>query len=841
MKKAGILFLMVMLVCSLSLYSQRVNWKDQVIYFVMTDRFANGDPSNDVLTDSGIEFGHDGSKYTGGDLQGLIDQLDYIQGLGATAIWLTPPVANQWWDEHVNYGGYHGYWTRDMKKIEEHFGDLALYKQLIDELHRRGMYLIQDIVCNHMGNYYVYDKQTGEYRVNTGSFPPQDENPLQYPFNLIDYNDPDQRAMNIYHWESEQNPPTLENTSFADLDDLNTENERVISTLKDSFRYWIEQGVDGYRIDTVIYVQDPFWMRFLSDRDGIVPFANESGKSDFLIYGEAWTTPAPYENDAEELVSRYFDLGFNSMLDFPLLSEIHRVFKEGKPTDFMKYRLEQREAFFDGKTMITFIDNHDMVRFLKGSQVLDLMQALGFIFTIPGIPCIYYGTEQAFDETRASMFADGFYTKDDQYDTQSALYTYIRTLTQLRAEYEAFRYGKVSVLYTDKIGPGPFIYQITYRDENYFVMMNTHYSGRYVCDLQTGLPEGTILEPVFTSRMIAKEIQVGQDGILNKLLDPKAFGIFKVTGTIQAVKDSGIRVDFNEMNRHFTENFSISGTSENAKKIRLYFDGSQAEYATVEPSQDGTWEIPVRLVDFVSGTHKVFVKAYGKLPIHYAYSHTLEIELDIPIITLAKVSDPVGDDHGLTGDYLPPKGEGYFQHEMDLTHVSISQVGQILKMEIQTKDISDRWTPSNGFDHSVFQIFFDNPDMKGALYLPQQQAKMPVYEDGTQGDWDYEVYATGWTLATYSSEGADDENYGKPIQPTPVIKTDKEAKTITLLIPLESLNTKSVEGWTIYITTFDYDGIESLLRRVSPNPKKWDFRAPSEDSPKIMDDILIAL
>lgn len=105
-------------------------WEDQIIYFIMIDRFANGDTSNDVLTESGIDSGYVNSKYNGGDIQGLINQLDYIAELGVTAIWVTPPVANQWWDGLVDYGGYHGYWARDFKNVDEHFGDIELYKNL---------------------------------------------------------------------------------------------------------------------------------------------------------------------------------------------------------------------------------------------------------------------------------------------------------------------------------------------------------------------------------------------------------------------------------------------------------------------------------------------------------------------------------------------------------------------------------------------------------------------------------------------------------------------------------------------------------------------------------------
>jgi glycosidase len=134
-------------------------WRDQIIYFLMIDRFADGNPaSNDMGT--GEYDPTRRSHFSGGDIQGVINQLDYIENLGATALWMTPPIANQWWSKHANYGGYHGCWATDFSNIDAHFGNMDDYKSLSDQLHRRGMYLIQDIVVNHTGNFFGYD---GEY------------------------------------------------------------------------------------------------------------------------------------------------------------------------------------------------------------------------------------------------------------------------------------------------------------------------------------------------------------------------------------------------------------------------------------------------------------------------------------------------------------------------------------------------------------------------------------------------------------------------------------------------------------------------------------------------------
>ncbi|NDJ78896.1 MAG: alpha-amylase, partial [Chloroflexi bacterium] len=210
------------------------DWRDQVIYFIMIDRFNDGDPANN---DQGAnEFDPvDGRKYSGGDLQGIIDELDYIQDLGATAIWITPPVANMWWDPDENSGGYHGYWAENFMAVDAHFGTLETYQALSSALHSRGMYLIQDIVVNHTGNFYFYDgpynpdDPTENFNLNTAAVPVAA--PSQPPFDMNDVTDPEDRAAAIYNWTPSildfSNPDTLTYGQLSDLDDLNTDNPVV--------------------------------------------------------------------------------------------------------------------------------------------------------------------------------------------------------------------------------------------------------------------------------------------------------------------------------------------------------------------------------------------------------------------------------------------------------------------------------------------------------------------------------------------------------------------------------------------------------------------------------------
>ncbi len=187
----------------LKLHVPSPDWRDQVLYFVMTDRFADGDPSNN---DQGAGEYAPGqrSRYNGGDLQGLAQRLDYIRGLGATALWITPPVANQWLDPPGQYAGYHGYWAENFKQVDRHLGTLDDYRALSHALHSRGLHLVQDIVVNHTGNYFSYgphwrggDPALG-YEAHALTRPVA--RPSQHPFDRNDPRDPAQRREGIYHW-----------------------------------------------------------------------------------------------------------------------------------------------------------------------------------------------------------------------------------------------------------------------------------------------------------------------------------------------------------------------------------------------------------------------------------------------------------------------------------------------------------------------------------------------------------------------------------------------------------------------------------------------------------------
>ncbi|MFP5502956.1 MAG: alpha-amylase family glycosyl hydrolase, partial [Candidatus Sericytochromatia bacterium] len=294
-------------------------WQNEVIYLIMTDRFYNGDRTNDFKVRPNDPHG-----FHGGDLEGVIRKLDYIKDLGATAIWLTPIVDNQDNAFLDQYWGYHGYWIQDFEKVEEHLGTEATYKRLVDEAHKRGLKVIMDVVANHVG----YDAPVTK-----------DES----------FKDWFHHNGSISNWED---PYENENFDLAGLPDFNTENKEVLEFHEEVWGDWIKRtGLDGFRIDTVRHVPRPFWIRFNETM-------RKTGGDKFLLLGEvSYHTPealAPYITEAK----------FDSLFDFPLSFALVDVFAKGQSMRLLDQRLKEDGRYPDAKMLTTFLDNHDYPRFL---------------------------------------------------------------------------------------------------------------------------------------------------------------------------------------------------------------------------------------------------------------------------------------------------------------------------------------------------------------------------------------------------------------------------------------------------------------------------------------------
>ncbi|MEL6540494.1 MAG: alpha-amylase family glycosyl hydrolase [Pseudomonadota bacterium] len=423
--------------------------EDEIIYFVLPDRFENAKTENDTggLEGSPLDHGFDPTNkgfYQGGDLAGLTSQLDYIEGLGVTAIWFAPVFENKpvQGAGGVVSAGYHGYWVTDFTRIDPHFGTNEEFKTFIDAAHERGMKVYMDIITNHTADVIRYEEgeATGYVYRSKGDFPysrkggldgaainegfmgdevlseenfenltdtsyaytpyvPDDERDVKAPAWL---NDP------IYYHNRGDTTFREESSRFGDfvgLDDLFTEHPRVLAGMIEIYGDWIRKtGVDGFRIDTARHVNPEFWQTFVPAMQEI---AREEGIPNFHIFGEVYRDGS--DNGYIAQYTRRDTLP--AVLDFALQAAMVETLGEKKGT-FVLAELFHGDVLYEGGeaaalTMPTFLGNHDVGRFttflrdkIPGISQDELLQrtklANAILLTVRGSPTVYYGSEQGF-------------------------------------------------------------------------------------------------------------------------------------------------------------------------------------------------------------------------------------------------------------------------------------------------------------------------------------------------------------------------------------------------------------------------------------------------------------
>jgi len=421
---------------------------NDVMYLIMIDRFADGDPSNN----GGIYDRKNKFYYHGGDLQGVIDHLPYLKELGVTAVWLTP-----WYDNYDRLNqielkedkpstGFHGYNPQDFYAVEEHFGSLAKLRDLVEAAHRSGIKIIQDQVMNHTGPYHpwVDDPPTPTWFNGTKS------KHLKNVFQTWALHDP--RAVESLKRE------TMEGWFLDFLPDLNQHDAEVSRYLIQNTLWWIGvTGLDGIRMDTWQYVPNSFW------RDWTRTLKREF--PNFKVVGEV--------KDGDPVHTSFFqggkvrfdgiDSGLDSLLDFPLFYPIRHAFAEGKPIDEIPKTLAKDYLYNNPEILVTLLGGHDDGRFMseKGATIEGLKLANAFVLTTRGVPQLYYGDELALEggdePTTRGDFPGGFggdarnaFSAGGRTKDQQALFEYIRRLTTLRRQFDELRTGALVNLYVSE-------------------------------------------------------------------------------------------------------------------------------------------------------------------------------------------------------------------------------------------------------------------------------------------------------------------------------------------------------------------------------------------------------
>lgn len=411
--------------------------KDDVIYLLMPDRFANGDPTNDEPAASpGLLDRTKGRFYHGGDLAGIRQRLPYIKSLGATAIWLNPIYDNSNALNHremydnAPITDYHGYGAVDFYGVEEHFGDLAQFRQLVDEAHAQGIKIILDLVANHTGPYHPWAKDSPTPTWYNGTT----EKHLANTWQIWTLADP--------HSPPAVRKPVLDGWFANILPDLNQDDPEVARYIIQNSLWWVAMsGMDGIRQDTWPYVPRRFWAPWMTALKREFP--------KLRVVGEVW--------DGNPALVSFFEGGtrqfdgiddkVDMLFDFPLHYPIRRAFGEGGHVREVAQMLSNDRLYRDPTALVTFTGLHDVSRIRndRGATTAGLKLAYTFLFTTRGTPLLYYGDEIGMegrgDPDNRRDFPGGWredsrnaFEASGRSADEQALYAHIQRLTRLRAE-----------------------------------------------------------------------------------------------------------------------------------------------------------------------------------------------------------------------------------------------------------------------------------------------------------------------------------------------------------------------------------------------------------------------
>jgi len=412
--------------------------RDDVIYLIMPDRFADGDPSNDRpvgSTGAGSEVAkydrNSPMAYHGGDLRGIREHLGYLHDLGVTTLWLTPVWKN-------TNSDYHGYHVVDFYALDDHMGSMAEYQALVADAHRLGMKVLIDYIVNHTGPQHPWanDPPTPTWIHGT----PAHHLDPSYSFNgLVDPHSSPREYRN-----------TLDGWFAGRLPDLNPDDPALALYLAQNSMWWTEMAqLDGFRQDTFPYSTRQFWSGWHERMRQVYPQLNDIGE----VSDTDSTITAFFEGGRKQFDG--VDSGLATVFDFPLRHALQEVVIHGAPMKTLVEVLRHDDLYPHPEMLVTFIGNHDETRFVseKDSNPAKLKAAFGLLLTLRGIPQIYSGDEIAMpggaDPDNRRDFPGGFpgdphdaFTAGGRTPEQQDVFGYVQSLLTLRKNHPALRTGK---------------------------------------------------------------------------------------------------------------------------------------------------------------------------------------------------------------------------------------------------------------------------------------------------------------------------------------------------------------------------------------------------------------
>jgi neopullulanase len=432
--------------------------QDDVLYLIVPDRFANGDPTNDEPPEAAGS--HDRSKpfaFHGGDFRGIREHLPYLKNLGVTALSLTPIVKSG------SAQDYAGHSAADLYAVEPHFGTLQDYADLVAAAHKNGLKVFLDIGFNDVSPRHSWVAN-----------PPL---PDWFHSALQSHLDSSFAKESFYGKEGKQSsqqaplesladphaPPSLtrnltQSWLLGKLPDLNTENHLVAQYLLQNSIWWAEiSGLDGFRLDTFPSVSRPFWEGWHAGLHGIYPRLSTIGQ----VYHSDPSVASFFAGGRKQFDG--IDSGVSTVLDYPLYTTLRDVLLEGAPVGRIADVLRHDSLYVRPEELVTFFGNENVARFrsVEGSSLAKLKLAFGLLLTLRGIPEMYYGDEIGIpggvDPDSRRDFSGGWpgdvrnsFTPDGRTPEQQAVFSYVQSLLQLRSAHPALRQGRLWHLASDE-------------------------------------------------------------------------------------------------------------------------------------------------------------------------------------------------------------------------------------------------------------------------------------------------------------------------------------------------------------------------------------------------------
>jgi len=478
---------------------------NDIVYLITPDRFVNGDPGNDYIENmrSGLPPESMNGRH-GGDIKGIVGKLDYLKDLGITSIWINPLVEN---DMPISY---HGYAATDLYSIDPRFGTNMDYYNLVEKAHEKGIKVIMDHVVNHIGLYHPWMASLPDSSWLNGSIEHHDWNRHQKEVLFDPYADSLEIKNLLYAW-------------FVDImPDLNQKNEFLAKYLIQNTLWWIESaGIDGIREDTYPYADAEFLSRWANII--IQEYA------EFKIVGEVWIHDpvfiAPFQ--ANSRLSSDLNTNLPSVTDFGLFEAFGRVFNRDQDISEFYSILGKDFLYPDPNNLLTFIDNHDVMRLmdLVDRDLQRYIMALKMLFTIRGIPQIYYGTEigltggKHHGEIRRD-FPGGFpedtrdaFTAEGRSEVENMIFEKLKALIEIRKRNHALSCGRTIHFSTiDNFS----LYIREHENEKMLIVVNNSENER-----NHSLSE---YFPYLQNRTILKNVESGQEYPISEELEVKIPG-----------------------------------------------------------------------------------------------------------------------------------------------------------------------------------------------------------------------------------------------------------------------------------------------------------------------------